>query len=343
MQRQSDSYTTISAWPLAIGLALQQRGIEPQPLLQQAGIDYQQVQQQPDGRIDIHRMTHLWQLCEHYSRDPAFGLAVAECAMPTHFRALGLVVMTCDNLLQVLEKLAEYYALVSNTVQVRLQYQPDRVGFCVEPLANVEVSPLAIEAFFAVIRNLTQQVSDLHLYHPSDPLIVATQLMRAQPADASRWHQVFGEPVEFACDAYGLWFSRQQLKQAPVMGNQELRLANEAAVKKYLDGLQLSGWRHQVEHYIVANLQRGEPTLAEAAQQFAVSERSLRRYLSDEHTSFRECVQRVRQQLAQRLLIQELPVTEVAYRTGFSDSSNFSRAFQRWTGLTPAQYRDAEK
>lgn len=329
------SYTTISAWPLAIAKALQQRGIEPTALLQQAGIDYQALQQDPDGRVDIRCMTRLWHLSEQQTGDSAFGLSVAACAMPTHFRALGLVVMTCDDMLQALQKLAEYYTLVSNTVRVRLLYEPDRIGFCVEPLAEVEVSPLAIEAFFAVIYHLANQLTDSE----SRQLIVAAELMRSVPVNTQPWQQIFSADIRFASTRHCLWFSRQQLGLAKVMGNRELRQVNESVVKQYLAELQLDSWRSRVEQHLLANLEQGEPTLTEVARQFEVSERSLRRYLSEEQTSFRECLQQVRQQLAQRLLTQALPVNEVAYRIGFSDSSNFSRAFQRWTGLTPAQYR----
>lgn len=327
------SYTTIAAWPLAIAKALQQLGIEPNTLLQQAGLDAQALHQNPDGRVDIRCMTQLWRLCEQHTKDPAFGLAVAKCATPTHFRALGLVVMTCDTMLEALEKLVEYYPLISNTAQVRLVYQPDRIGLCMEPLAQVDVSPLAIEAFFAVLHQLANQLSD------GNDLIVGAELMRQRPDNLDPWRAVFGDDIQCNAQHHCLWLSRQQLAQARVMGNRELRIANETVVKKYLAQLQTGGWRNRVEQSILARLEHGEPTQAEVARQFDISERSLRRYLNDENTHFRECVQRVRQQLAQQLLAEPISINEVAHRSGFSDSSNFSRAFQRWTGLTPAQYR----
>lgn len=330
---RAQSFSTIAAWPLAIAQALEQQQIDPQPLFQQAGINREQLQQNPDGRVEIQRMTQLWQLAEAATANPAFGLQVARFAQPMHFRALGLVVMTCDTMLQAVEKLAEYYALVSNTVNVRLLHQPDKIGFVVDPLAEVEISPMATEAFFAAMTNLARQLTG------KTDLIVAIELMRPQPKNSQPWKDIFSQQVNFSATTNCLWFSRQKLNDAQVMGNAELRETNETLVKKYLHQLQALGWRARVEQSILARLEAGEPSLEDLAKQFDLSERSLRRYLSEEDTSFRECLQRVRQQLACRLLQQGLSISEVALRAGFSDSSNFSRAFQRWTGQKPGEFK----
>lgn len=329
-------YSTIAAWPLAIARALEQRGIDPAPLFSQAGIDRLQLQQNPDGRVAIDHMSQLWQLSEAATGDSSFGLSLADFAQSMHFRALGLVVMTCDSMLQAIEKLAEYHALVSDTVNVRLVHQPGRVGFVVDPLADVYTSPMASEAFFATMVRFSQQLSG------ADQLVAGAELVRPVPADPAPWQQVFGSPLRFAAPTNCLWFSRAGLAAARVMGNAELRQANENEVRRYLAGLQALGWQARVEQSILTLLVAGEPSLADIAARLGIGERSLRRYLAAENTSFRECLQRTRQQLACRLLQQGVAVAEVAHRTGFSDSSNFSRAFQRWTGMKPGQYHDPD-
>lgn len=325
-------YSTIAAWPLAIANALQARGIDPQPLFEQAGIDARQLAANPDGRVAIERMSQLWQLSEQATQDPAFGLTVADFAQPMHFRALGLVVMTCDTMLQAIEKLAEYHMLVSNTVNIRLVHQPDRVGFVVDPLAEIWTSPMATEAFFATMANLARQLT-------GQSLVVAAELVRERPQSPAAWQQRFADDVRFGAPTNCLWFDRAGLADARVMGNAQLRQANETEVRRYLQELQALGWRARAEQTLLACLESGEPALADIASQLGLSERSLRRYLAEENTNFRDCLQRVRQDLACRLLQQGVSVAEVAHRTGFSDSSNFSRAFVRWTGQKPGRYR----
>jgi AraC-like DNA-binding protein len=86
-------------------------------------------------------------------------------------------------------------------------------------------------------------------------------------------------------------------------------------------------------------LRAGEPTLAAAARQLAMSERTLQRRLAAEGTAFQALVDAERRDLALgHLRAGRLAVGEVAFVTGFSERSAFRRAFRRWTGTTPAAY-----
>jgi AraC-like DNA-binding protein len=72
-----------------------------------------------------------------------------------------------------------------------------------------------------------------------------------------------------------------------------------------------------------------------------MSGRSLQRRLNAEGSSFRAELDRVRSELAVRLLNEgEADAHELAFLLGFSEPSAFHRAFKRWTGTTPAAYRD---
>ncbi len=70
--------------------------------------------------------------------------------------------------------------------------------------------------------------------------------------------------------------------------------------------------------------------------------RTLQRKLSEENTSYKELLDETRRELANQYLRQAtLSVSEVTYLLGFSEPSNFSRAFKRWTGRTPSEFRAA--
>ena len=82
------------------------------------------------------------------------------------------------------------------------------------------------------------------------------------------------------------------------------------------------------------------PTLPSAARALHTSGRSLRRHLADLGTSYQEVLDEVRKRLAlQYLGTTQLPLYEIAFLLGFSDPSNFRRAFKTWTGKTPGDYR----
>jgi AraC-like DNA-binding protein len=82
------------------------------------------------------------------------------------------------------------------------------------------------------------------------------------------------------------------------------------------------------------------PDIADMAQQLLMSERTLKRRLQDEGTGFQALLDHARQQQAMRLLRQpKLAIKQVAEAVGYGDPANFARAFYKWTGMTPRQWR----
>jgi len=330
-------YSTIAAWGLAISKALRDSGHDPLPVFAAVGVDLHQLEQQPDGRVPIATMTALWQQLEKVTGNPAFGLTVASFVQPMHFRALGLLMLSCSNMLQVIDKLGRYHALVSNSVNIRVIQQPQRIGFAIDPLAGVPISPLAVDGFFATIVTFARQLTGIA------HLLDEVELMRPQPAGgqgSQPWTALMQCPVTFGQATNCLWFNRARLAAMVLPGDEQLAAANEAVVEQYLKKMNALSWSERVRNSVQAMLEQGEPALADIAQVFNLSERTLRRYLQQEHTSYRQLLEGVRQEMARYWLSNsEAAITDIALRLGFSDSSNFSRAFQRWFGQTPGQYR----
>ncbi len=84
----------------------------------------------------------------------------------------------------------------------------------------------------------------------------------------------------------------------------------------------------------------GRPDMADMARRFGMSDRSLRRRLAEERTSYPELVERALASTAERLIGDtNLPIKSVAYEMGFSSPAAFHRAFRRWTAHSPLEYR----
>ncbi len=91
----------------------------------------------------------------------------------------------------------------------------------------------------------------------------------------------------------------------------------------------------------LAAVREAMPSLEQMAERFSMSSRTLKRRLQGEQACYSDLVESELRQRAERLLREErLPVAEVAHQLGYHDVSNFSRAFRRWTGRTPREYRD---
>ena len=96
----------------------------------------------------------------------------------------------------------------------------------------------------------------------------------------------------------------------------------------------------QIVQNIVNMLSEGVPTLSDVASEFGMSARTLQRRLAEEGHSFQTVVDEARRQLAERFLADtRYSIAEIAFLTGFSEQSAFTRAFKRWAGRTPGAFR----
>jgi AraC-like DNA-binding protein len=101
----------------------------------------------------------------------------------------------------------------------------------------------------------------------------------------------------------------------------------------------------QLEQVVLALLRDADPEIeppyiGKAASKIGVNVRTLQRRLASENLTFRHIVERVRFTAASAWLPQpEMSVTEIAFDLGYQDVSHFSRAFRRWSGKSPRQYR----
>ena len=123
-------------------------------------------------------------------------------------------------------------------------------------------------------------------------------------------------------------------------GNKHLARLNDQYILQYLAGLDEQDFIVRIKGASLDLLPSGRISLERVASRLNVSVRSLQRRLRDEGTTFRQLVDDVRRELAEDYIGD--PATslmEVAFVLGFSIYSSFSRAYKRWTGLSPVEGR----
>ena len=166
----------------------------------------------------------------------------------------------------------------------------------------------------------------------------------AYPAPPWRdsYAEAFSCPVTFGAERHELRIDAHVLELPLPGGDPATAAAAEAQCRRLLERLGPGGGlTTRLRRLLLAS--RGMlPGQADAAAQLGLSERTLRRRLAGEGSSFREVADRVRSELVSGYLEDtSLPLDEIAARTGFSDGANLSHAFRRWTGQTPGQWRAA--
>lgn len=328
-------YTTLAAWPLAICQALEAKGFDPEPLLEAAQLKRSDFLDQPDGRVDVNLMTRFWQAVEETTQDPAFALTVSNYVQPMHFRALGMLMLTTENLESALLKLGQYSELISNSVTTRTESTDTLIGLCIDPIPAITIHSMSVDSFFATLLTFSKQLGAT-----SSP-IDHVQLIRGAPGRPQPWLQKFDAPIHFDAPQNCLWFKREALQNSGVMGDEKLAAFNEGVVQEYIGNLNGQSLSAKVKTFIINALDEGEPSIQTIADQLHMSERSLRRHLKDESTSFRHMLNETRMELAQHYLKHsQLTITQISMRLAFTDTSNFSRAFSRQFNCSPSQFRE---
>ncbi len=326
--------STIASWSATIVRALDARGLDGVEIAARAGIDAATLAD-AEGRVPRAALTQLWHLAVEESGDPAFGLEAARHTLQTTFHALGYAVLASATMREAIERIIRYRRLIGEIVQLRLEDHGEASRFVIDVSAgHGVVPPQAIDAFMAV---MVRQARLLQGGRGAPPRAVA--LERPEPEDTSPYTRAFGAPVSFGQSASFLEFAREELDRRLPAGNAELARQNDEVVVRYLARLEDSGVLVKTRQALLDSLPSGAPTKGQIARRLGMSPRSLQRTLADEGTSFTALLAEARLTLARSYLDEgRLPVTEIAFVLGFADTSAFSRAFRRWTGLAPSDY-----
>lgn len=327
--------TTVAAWPLAVLETLNGYGVDGPDLLAQAGLDLAVLRANPGGRVPTVAMTRLWALATEQSGDPAMGLQVGKTSLPMHLRVMGLLIQTAPTLGHILETAVRYQRLISTGVTVRLQQRPDAVGLEICCLPDVVLHPASIDAFVAA------HVSNLRRLSPEGG-VQQVMLQRAAPADAAPWRQILGCPVTFEQPGNIVWHHRDRLVAPLLLGDAGLWRQHETLARQELAALDATPPLIQTLQGLLRAQGDALPGLAELAAAVAMSERSLRRRLAELGSGYRQLVDAWRSERAGQLVRGGESLAEVAHRLGFSDASNFSKAFRRWYGMSPDTYRQQD-
>lgn len=165
----------------------------------------------------------------------------------------------------------------------------------------------------------------------------------AAPPDTSLFRSFFDAPVRFDAERNAIAFDLRWLSTPVPNADPYLRrvLADRIQVEMARSGETADDRIRRVLRSLVAG---GRFSVDEAAAAFGINRRTLARRLSDQGTSFRQLLDDARHAEAQRLLgASAVTITEIAARLGYSDPTTFTRAFRRWAGTSPREWRNRHR
>jgi AraC-like DNA-binding protein len=329
-----ENVTTLSSVAALIAQTLDSQECDPAPLLATAGISEDDCND-ANARIPMVKMQELWRLAVAATGNPAFGLLVARHFQPAALHGLGFAWLASDTLHDALGRLVKYSHLINVLPDFRLENGPDTVDLVVTvPDLGPDFVHAATDAGLAIFLRMCQITAG------SAVMPVHVTLQRPEPADKTAYADMFGPSIEYAAPAHRLSFDATLVNTRLATAHPELARLNDQTVIDYLARYERSNLTMQVRARIIEQLPDGRPSQEHIAQTLNTSLRSLQRRLKDEETNFKSLLNETQQELAlQYIRDSSRTLGEIAYLLGFSEPSNFTRAFKRWTGKSPGEFR----
>jgi len=312
-------------------------GIDVTPLMVKAGVTRQQVEQE-DASLAAQGQIKLVELIADALQDDLLGFHLAR---DVDLRKIGLLyyVLNSSDLLGDAFRRGERYCSLINE-GVRLHVGEGKELALIVSYVGVErcSDRHQIEAWITFLVRICRQITNRHLL----PCVVS--FVHRREGGCPEMDAFMGRNVTFGADADEVVFlgSAQQL---PVLGADPylnrllIRFCEEARSHR----ISSSTFRVSVENAIAPLLPHGKARAPEIARRLGMSPRTLVRRLATEGLTFVSVLDRLRADLAQRYLQDNLPISKIAWLLGYGEASAFTHAYKRWTGRTPKEARASEK
>ena len=309
-------------------------------MLSDAGLDLSQVSQ-PLYRVPGETLARLVATAEVVTGDPCFCFRVASYIHPTTYGALGFALYSSNNVRAFCHRLSRFHSFITTNHDCIFDETDKQSKLLIKPAdTGIEqhVYRSLVSGYMAVMVRFLREVSSPD-FHPVRVDIACD----APPGCEQVYRDYFRSNVAFSTGKYALLFNPDEIDKPFPAANVELAQLNDQIMMKMLADTVKGDLVMQVRAKLVELLPSGECSKEDIARELYMSVRTLHNKLERLGSSYQHVLDDTRRELAEQYMQQQQrSISEVAYLLGFSDCSNFSRAFKRWTGESPSQFRSGK-
>jgi AraC-like DNA-binding protein len=318
---------------------LRRRGIPTDELLHEAGLRRTDLAD-PESRIPYAAVLGLIERAATVADDPGFGLRLGASRNLRDGGLIAFVVLNSSTLMDALANLTRYFRVVGEGEEFEIERSGRHVTLRFREADPHQRGLRHNSEYLAGL--LVRTCRDLARKRIS-PLRV--EFIHRRPNGKIAYADLLGCAVRFDAEWDALVWPAEIL-QLPVLGADDRLLRVLQNVCRRIIGpvSRKQDVVRDVRELIVDRLTQGGATFDDVARELGMSERTLERRLAKRNTSFSRLLDDIRCDLAKRYLVDtDSHLGQLAYLLGYSEPAVLVRAFRRWTGTTPMQFRDSAR
>jgi AraC-like DNA-binding protein len=291
----------------------------------------------PEARIPHSAAMEMLDVLVRGMRDRSIGLKAAQRVVPSNFDVLEYAGLSSGTVREAIETTNRYVRLMHDAADFFLEEREGVARWVLRMSQGVVLTAPAVDFVAGVLAvvapRLVGRAIDFRRIN----------FRHSPPVDTTSYEELFGCPVRFDADDDALEFAQASLDFVMPRADPGLKALLDRTAEQLLDRLPRSNtWSERVREVMASELASGSTGIEAVAERLRMTPRTLRRRLREENTTHTALLDELRRGLAMHYLGERrLSVGEVAFLLGFAEPSSFHKAFKRWTGTSPMDYRRA--
>jgi AraC-like DNA-binding protein len=320
--------------------AVEQAGIDREQLLWETGVDHRDLDA-GDTRLEFAEFARIQTRALDLTADEALGLHIAEQASEAAFDLVAHLISHAPTLRDGIALCMRFQPVLSDDGKLTLVENGDsatlRLSF---PRTTLRADRAHAEFVMAGLSRM------IKVFAGPRPAVRMVSFEHPRPEHHLECRRVFGGVERYRQPFTGIDIDRRVLDRPCLHRHAELYEVLRSHAERKLSSLtHRVGHAERLKQYFLARppVDASVHDMEKVARHLGMSVRSLRRRLTEEGVSYKSVVEEALGIVSTRMLVDPgRSIQEVAYAMGFSHPTAFSRAFKRWTGMTPKQCRAKE-
>jgi AraC-like DNA-binding protein len=307
--------------------------VPSEPILRSANLTRQDLQE-PGRSAPFPEVDRLISLCVRRTRCPHFGLLVGQHVNLQSLGIAGRLARNASSVGAALQELAAHFVLHDSggVPSVAIHGATATLTYSIHTAGVRNADQVYDQSIVSMINVMRQLCGEG--WKPD-----AILLPRKRPADIRPYREILGAPLRFDAVQAAIVFPAFWLARPIADADPLLHMVLEDRASADLLG-QEPMLHNDVRRTIRLLLPAGQCSRADVAMRLGIHPRTLGRRLQESGATFQALLDDMRAQMAKQLLLDtRLPVARVAAAVGYRDPTVFTRAFARWTGRTPSEFR----